>query len=77
MNLNKQIAEWENRIARSTKPWMRIVAAILLLGGTGLLVWHQGGVPFRKAGQGNPAASAHLGQVLQNAGVETQAGPSR
>jgi ABC-type nickel/cobalt efflux system permease component RcnA len=75
MNLSDQVAALENRIARGTRPWMRIAAAILLVTVTALLLWRQLHAPlrFRKP---DAKASEQFGQALERAGIPTQAAPS-
>lgn len=71
-----KITDLENRIARSTKPWMRIVAAIFLLSVLGVLIYQQVNSPVQIQKR-NAKASAQFGEALKKAGIQTQAGPSK
>ena len=79
MKINEMEADLQRRIAQATRPWMRVLAAVLLIGGVGALLWTR---PFAHARNGgsdkrHSAASAEFGEALQKAGIQTQAGPSR
>ena len=71
-----KITDLENQIARSTKPWMRITAAIVLLAVVGILIYRQVTSPVQIQKR-NAKASAQFGEALQKAGIQTQAGPSK
>ena len=71
-----KITDLENQIARSTKPWMRITAAIVLLAVVGILIYRQVASPVQIQKR-NAKASAQFGEALQKAGIQTQAGPSK
>jgi ABC-type nickel/cobalt efflux system permease component RcnA len=81
MNINESVAGLENRIAQSTRPWMRITAAILLIGIVGVLIYRQVTSPVKivrpPAAGSDAKASAQFGEALQKAGIQTQEGPSR
>lgn len=71
-----KLIDLENRIALGTRPWMRITAAIILFGGTGVLIWWQPTSPVQIQKR-NAKASAQFGEALQKAGIHTQAEPSK
>ena len=76
MKLTEMIADLENRIARKTKPWMRIVAGIVLLAVLGVLIYQQVTSPIQIAKR-HAKASDKFGEALLKAGIETQLGPSK
>ena len=76
MKITDMVSDLESQIARSTRPWMRIVAAIILFGGTGALIWWQVTSPVQIQKR-NAKASAQFGEALQKAGIQTQAEPSK
>ena len=69
-----KITDLENQIARGTRPWMRITAAIILV--VGVLIYKQVNSPVQIQKR-NAKASAQFGEALQKAGIQTQAGPSK
>ena len=71
-----KITDLENQIARGTRPWMRITAAIILLGVVGVLIYKQVNSPVQIQKR-NAKASAQFGEALQKASIQTQAGPSK
>jgi hypothetical protein len=74
--INSTVADLENQIAGATKPWMRIAAGIVLLAVVGILIYQQVTSPVQIQKR-NAKASAQLGEALQKAGIQTQAGPSK
>jgi hypothetical protein len=71
-----KITDLENRIARGARPWMRIAAAIILLAVLGILIYRMATSPVQ-IGKLHAKASAQFGEALQQAGIQTQAGPSK
>ena len=71
-----KITDLENRIARGTRPWMRITAALALITVVGVLIWWQVNSPLQIQKR-NAKASAQFGEALQKAGIQSQAGPGK
>ena len=71
-----KITDLENQIARGTRPWMRIAAAIILLVVVGVLIYKQVNSPVQIQKR-NAKASAQFGEALQKASIQTQSGPSK
>ena len=69
-----KITDLENQIARGTRPWMRITAAIILV--VGVLIYKQVNSPVQIQKR-NAKASAQFGEALQKASIQTQSGPSK
>jgi peptidoglycan/LPS O-acetylase OafA/YrhL len=76
MNVSEMEADLQRGIARATKPWMRIAAAIVLLVVVGLLIYRQVTSPVQIQKR-NAKASAQFGEALLKSGIQTQAGPSK
>jgi len=74
--ITSTITDFENRIARNTKPWMRITVAIVLISVVGILIYQQVTSPVQIQKR-NAKASEQFGEALQKAGIQTQAGPSK
>ena len=74
--ITSTVTDFENRIARGTKPWMRITAAIVLLAVVGILIYQQVTSPVQIQKR-NAKASDQFGEALLKAGIQTQAGPSK
>jgi ABC-type nickel/cobalt efflux system permease component RcnA len=70
------ISDMENRIAANTKPWMRIVGAILLITFMGVLLWKVFASPSAIEKR-NTKASTQFGEALLKNGIQTQATPGK
>jgi ABC-type nickel/cobalt efflux system permease component RcnA len=76
MKITDMVSDLESQIARNTRPWMRIAAAIVLIAFVGILIYQQVTSPVQIQKR-NAKASDQFGEALQKAGIQTQAGPSK